>query len=224
MSGLQLVIFDLDGTLVDAYPAIVESFNHTMTRMRLPLKDPLTIKRAVGWGDTNLLKPFVGEKNIKKALRFYRRHHQYSLGRKTRFLPRAKGLLSFLKKKGYRLALASNRPARFTRIILKHLAMNKYFDYVLCGDQLKKAKPHPDIILKILKKLSVSSREAVFVGDMTVDVISGKKAKVKTIAVLTGSSSKKEIQALKPFRMTRDLKEVKRFLRQDNGHLKGDSP
>ena len=130
--------------------------------------------------------------------------------------------LSFLKKKGYRLALASNRPARFTHIILKHLAIDQYFDYVLCGDQLKRAKPHPDIILKILKKLSVTNQDAVFVGDMTVDVISGKRSKVKTIAVLTGSSTKKEIQALKPFRIMRNLKEVKRLLRHSNGYLKGE--
>jgi len=63
ISGAKLIIFDLDGTLVDAYPAIINSFNFTMNAMGLPLRDDITIRRAVGWGDRNLLKPFVPSKN-----------------------------------------------------------------------------------------------------------------------------------------------------------------
>ncbi|HOW35507.1 MAG TPA: HAD family hydrolase [Candidatus Omnitrophota bacterium] len=205
---IDLVIFDLDGTLVDAYGAIAGSFNFAMRRLGFPRQDNAVIRRAVGWGDRNLLRPFVGEKNAVKALRLYRRHHAIALKKKTRFLPGAKRLLITLNKNGYQLAVASNRPTRFSNIILNHLKIRQYFDYVLCGDKLKKPKPNADILLKILKKLSVKKGRAVYVGDMTVDILTGKRAGVKTIAILGGSSSKKEIGALKPYRVIKNISQV----------------
>jgi len=63
MRRIKLIIFDLDGTLVDAYPAIISSFNYTMQKLNYPVQDVLTIRRAVGWGDENLLRPFIKEKD-----------------------------------------------------------------------------------------------------------------------------------------------------------------
>lgn len=209
---IKLVIFDLDGTLVDAYPAIVESFNFTMRKMKLPLVDKQTIKRAVGWGDANLLKPFTGEKILKKALAVYRKHHAVSLGRKTRFLPGTKRLLVRLKKNGYKLALASNRPTKFSHIILEHLGIKEYFDYILCGDKVKKAKPYPDIIRQILRKLALKPNEALYIGDMTVDILAGKRAGVQTVAVTTGSNTAKELKILRPDYILENLSRLNRIL------------
>lgn len=213
---VRLIIFDLDGTLVDAYPAIIDSFNWTMKALKLPLWDALTIRRAVGWGDKNLLRPFTKKETLNKALMVYRRHHQKALSQKTRFLPGAKKLLVTLKKKGYRLAVASNRPTKFSHIILRHLKIKKSFDYILCADKIKRAKPYPDIILRILKKLTIKPTEAVYIGDMTVDVQAGKRAKVKTIAVLGGSSTRKELARLKPYKIINNIRHVAEILRQLN--------
>ncbi|MFA5059512.1 MAG: HAD family hydrolase [Candidatus Omnitrophota bacterium] len=212
LKDIKLVIFDLDGTLVDAYPAIVRSFNLTMRKLNLPTQKSTVIHRAVGWGDKNLLKPFVGDKNISMALRIYRKDHKTSLRQKTKFLPHAKDLLAYLKKKKYRLAIASNRPTKFTHIILEHLKVKDWFDYILCGDKMKRSKPHPDILLKTLNRFSLRPQEAVYVGDMTVDVLAGKRAKIKTIAVATGSNTKKELQKLKPFRLIDHVGELKKIL------------
>ncbi len=213
---IRLVIFDLDGTLVDAYPAIVESFNFTMRKMRLPLVDKLTIRRAVGWGDANLLKPFTGEGVLKKALAVYRKHHAVALSKKTRFLPGAKQLILGLKKRGYQLALASNRPTKFSHIILEHLRIKEYFDYILCGDKVKRAKPYPDIIRQVLKKFSLKPAEALYVGDMGVDILAGKRARVKTVAVVTGSNTKKELKKLKPHYIIKSISGINKILRIQN--------
>ncbi len=217
--GIKLLIFDLDGTLVDAYPAIVDSFNFTMRKMKLPLAKEMTIHRAVGWGDTNLLKPFVPARCVKKALTIYRRHHTKSLRWKTRFLPGAKNLLESLRKMGYRLGVASNRPTKFSHIILEHLRAKGYFDYILCADKIERAKPYPDILFRILKKLSVKPTEAIYVGDMTVDILAGKRAKVKTVAVVSGSSTRKELRALKPYRMIQNIAQLPRILKEVNGKV-----
>jgi len=205
LKHIKLVIFDLDGTLVDAYPAIIDSFNFTMRRLNLPQRDALTIRRAVGLGDGNLLKPYLNGVSVRTALGIYRKHHWKALVQKTRFLPGSKRILEYLKRRHFKLAIASNRPTKFSHIIIDHLKIRDYFDYVLCGDKLKRAKPYPDILRAILKRLSVKPAEAVYVGDMTVDVVTGRRARVKTVAVVTGSSAKKEITDLKPYRLIENI-------------------
>ena len=122
---LKLVIFDLDGTLMDAYEAIYRSFNYTMERIGCPCREEQVIRRAVGWGDRNLLKPFVRARDLDAALAIYRRHHAVSLRENTRLFPGVKGMLAGLRKKGVRLAVASNRPTRFSLIALNALGIRK---------------------------------------------------------------------------------------------------
>ncbi len=202
---IKLIIFDLDGTLIDAYKAIEASFNFVMQKLNLPKQSFLTIKKAVGFGDEALLRPFVAEENLKRALFIYRLHHKASLRRKSSLLPGAKKVLNYLRKKKLILSVASNRPREFSNIVLRQLKIYKYFDYILCADQIKRPKPYPDIINKILKKFSLTKEETIYVGDMAVDVQAGRRAGVKTAAVLTGSSSKKEILKAKPNIILKDI-------------------
>jgi phosphoglycolate phosphatase len=200
MRGIKLIIFDLDGTLVDAYPAIIKSFNYTMRRFNYPLQSALIIRQAVGWGDKNLLKPFIKIKDLKRALFVYRKHHKTSLLKGARLFPRVDKLLTYLKDKGYHLAIASNRPTRFSGILIRHLGLEKYFDYVLCADRLKYIKPHPEILHKITQRFKVKPEETLYIGDMAIDAQAGRRAKVKTIIVTTGSSTKFQIKKEKPYR------------------------
>lgn len=180
MGKIRLVIFDLDGTLVNAYPAIVKSFNFTMRKIGSRLQRPAVIRRAVGWGDRLLLKPFVGRKDLKRALKIYRRHHAFELLKGAHLYAGAAGALALLKKRGYKIAVASNRPTVFSRILIRHLRISRFFDYVLCADRLKYRKPHPQILNEILKKMKVKPEEAVFVGDMAIDAQAGARAHIKT--------------------------------------------
>ncbi len=209
---IKLIIFDLDGTLVNAYAAIAESFNFTMEKMGLPQQRLSKIKRAVGWGDQALLKPFVKAGNLKKALLIYREHHRRSLKVNSCLLPGAQRVLSYFKSKNYLLAVASNRPREFSDIVLRHLKIYKYFDYILCADQIKRPKPYPDIIKRIVKSLFVTNMETIYVGDMVVDVEAGKNAGVITAAVLTGSSERKELVKAGPDFIFQDVSGLLRIL------------
>lgn len=212
LKNIKVIIFDLDGTIVDAYAAIIDSFNYMMNRLHLPAVDPLTIRRAVGWGDKMLLSPFISKNIINKALDIYRPHHKVSLLKKSHLIYGARGILRYLKAKGYKLAVASNRPSEFSKILIKHLKIDNFFDFMLCADQLKKGKPDPEIILKIMDFFSVSRRQTVYVGDMTVDVQAAKRAKVKSVAVLTGSSSEEEIKKQKPNYLFQDIRYLRSIL------------
>ncbi len=198
---MKLVIFDLDGTLVDAYKAITSSFNFTMRSLRYPVQPAAVIRRAVGWGDKNLLAPFVGGKDLDKALTIYRRHHAQALIDCAKLFPGVRALLRYLKSRGYVLAVATNRPTRFSLILIKHLGIYPYFDFILCADKLKKGKPHPAIIRELMKKAAAGREETVYVGDMVIDAQAGRRAGVKTVIVTTGSSHKNEIKSQRPYRI-----------------------
>ncbi|HAJ57083.1 MAG TPA: hypothetical protein DCL35_04865 [Candidatus Omnitrophica bacterium] len=204
----KLFIFDLDGTLVDAYPAIIRSFNFTMKKMGYPVVSRDEIIRAVGWGDTDLIRPFVRRQDLARALRVYRKHHAESLRKNIRLMPHAKSLLLCLKSQGIKTAIATNRPSRFTRIILRRLKIDVLFDKVLCADKLDFAKPHPLILNTLLKMFHLARVHAVYVGDMALDVETGRRAGIDTIAVATGSSRLQELKKAKPARLFKDLKQL----------------
>ena len=206
--SLKLVIFDLDGTLVDAYKAVASSLNYALAQVnRAPAEDTV-IKRAVGWGDRHLIGTFVPPGDVDKALSIYRRHHAKALKEGTVFLPGAKLLIGDLKAGGYFLAVASNRPSRFTHIILKHLNARDRFDCVVCADNVACPKPAPDMLQVILKKFSLSAGQALYVGDMAIDVETGNRAGVRTVAVVSGSSTREEVTGLKPYKVIDHVADV----------------
>ncbi len=209
---IRLVIFDLDGTLINAYAAVAESVNHTLGRLGYKSVSGARIKRSVGWGEVNLISQFVRPADLKAAVRIYRAHHPAALRRGTKLLPGAQPLLRDLHKDGYLIAVASNRAQRFSRLVARQLKIMRFFDLILCRDQVERPKPFPDVIKGILRRLRCRPQEAVFVGDMVVDVQAGKRAKVRTVAVATGSSSLKEIRASKPFRVIRKVAAVQKVL------------
>ena len=130
----------------------------------------------------------------------------------VKLLPGVWGILKFLKGRGYKLAIASNRPTKFTRIILKVLKLSPFFDVVLCADKVSKPKPYPDILWTIARRLGFDRQEVLYVGDMTIDVNCARRAGVRMAAVATGSNSKKELKDLKPWRIIGKMNQLKEII------------
>ncbi len=208
-----MIIFDLDGTLIDAYTAIHKSFNYVMQKSGLKPQSLNTVRRLVGWGDLNLLKPYFPPKDLPGSLRLYRAHHKSSLLKYSRLYPYVRGILRWLKEQGYKLAVASNRPSRFSRILLKHLQISGFFDYVLCADQAAHPKPHPEMLNRIIRKFKLKNRQVLYVGDMAIDAQAANAAKVKAVIVAGGSSSSVEIKREKPLKVIPAIRCLKAMLR-----------
>jgi phosphoglycolate phosphatase len=201
----KLVIFDIDGTIVDAYSAIEKSLNFALQKLGYPKAKMPVIRKAVGHGDRNFVEQFVGRKDVEEGLKLYRAHHEKALLKHSKVIPGARRLLAGLKKSGYKLAIASNRPPNYSMILLKHLDLLKYFDVIECAKNKRQIKPKPFLIPRILRKLKVDNKSALYVGDMTVDVHAGHNAGVKVVAVLGGSSSHSELKEAGPCGITRKI-------------------
>ena len=108
-------------------------------------------------------------------------------------IPGIQTFLSQLKRNGFHTALATNDERKDTEAILSHLSMDNLFDIVLCAGEVTPAKPHPETIFTICRRLSIDPHEAVMVGDSVTDMMMGKRAGVGlTIGILEGGVTPKE--------------------------------
>ena len=194
----KLFIFDLDGTLVDAYGAISSSLNFTRKQLGYSQISYKTVKESVGKGDRIFINMFFAKKDQEKALRIYRCHHRQSLQKKVKALPMSRRVLFNLKRRGKKISIASNRPTLYTNIILERLDFRKYIDFILCADKIKRIKPDPAILLKTLRYFKVKREEAVFIGDMIIDVKTAKTAGVDGLFVKGGSTKVRELKKQYP--------------------------
>ncbi len=190
----KVFIFDLDGTLVDAYQAIVDSLNFTRQKLGYSKVSFAKIKRSVGGGDKLFSRIFFEPVDVEKALEIYRRQHKKDVLETAKLLPDTKRVLISLKKKGRLLAIASNRPKPYTDIIVRKLKIKPYFDIIRCADEIKALKPKPKILNTILRDFKVKKQEAVYIGDMDIDLETAQRAKVDAVFIKNGSSSLAEVK------------------------------
>ncbi|HPP67266.1 MAG TPA: HAD family hydrolase, partial [bacterium] len=197
----QLFIFDLDGTLVDAYQAIWKALLYARSALGYPPVDFETAKRAVGYGDKNYILKFFRQDDVEQARTIYLEYHLKILNNNISLMPGARDILEKLKQNKRVIAVASNRPSRAGLCILENLGIKDFFSKTIFGDQVKQQKPDSEMISKIIEELGINPRVAVFIGDMTIDVATGRNAGVDTIAIPTGSSTLDELRESNPARL-----------------------
>ena len=187
------IVFDLDGTLVDSYAAIAESLNHARGHFALPPLSTSEVRRRVGRGLEVLIEELVGPQRVQSGVRLFREHYAAVFRARTSVLPDAREALHELQSRGYRLAVASNKPARFSTPILEHLGMLSSLDDVQGPDLAGSAKPEPTMLRNCVSALGLVPRQALYVGDMVLDVESAARAGLPVILVCGGSSTAEEL-------------------------------
>ncbi len=204
----RAVLFDFDGTLADSYAGITATVNHVRAAHGLPPMAVDEVRRYVGHGPAHLLKHTVpGADPVQDTAR-YRAHHPTVMREGTRLLPGAAEALRALKERGLRLALCSNKPRVFTADLLDYLGLGSTFDAVLGPEDVPRPKPAPDMLRAALGKLHVAAAEAVYIGDMAIDVQTARGAGVRVWVVATGSDEPATLEAAGPDRLLGSLAEV----------------
>jgi phosphoglycolate phosphatase len=208
----RAVIFDFDGTLADSYDAITASVNHVRTANGLPPLPEAEIKPHVGRGLEKLLADLLPGSDPVRNAALYREHHVTVMREQTRLMPGARGAVEALKRAGRKLAVCSNKKVAFTRQLLDHFGLAQFFDVVLGPDDVPHPKPAPDMLLAALHRLGVSPREALYVGDMDVDVETARAAGIPVWVVPTGSVDRATLEAARPDRLLHGLADLAQAL------------
>ncbi len=178
--GIKAVLFDLDGVLVDSLDVWYTSTNETLSKFG---------KKKVGkgeylrkyWGfslSRNFERLGLGREAVDYCLSRYEHH----LG-EIRPFPETEEVLAELRRRRFRLALVTNTPSGMVRRLLSQLDLERFFHVVVTGDDVRKAKPHPEAVRKACRRLGVSPQEAVLVGDTRSDVLAGRSAGVRVVGV-----------------------------------------
>jgi len=213
---VRLLVFDLDGTLVDSKQDLALSVNAMREEMRLaPLPLDL-IASYVGHGVTLLVRRSLGTQatgeNVEKGMAFFLSYYHDHMLDHTAPYP---GVAEALEKlAGHKMAVLTNKPVHFSREMLTRLGFASRFDYIYGGNSFPQKKPDPIGLNKLMEDLQISPRETLMVGDSDTDVLTGRNAGVWTCGVTYGFGAH-TLQAVSPDLVIDDMRELPPLL---NGH------
>lgn len=202
----QLIIFDLDGTLIDSVPDIAYCIDEMLNILgRLP-HGATKVRQWIGNGVERLVRralvgAMLGEPSdtdFARAypifLELYAKHN----GQNSTVYPGVREGLTILKSWNYPLACVTNKAARFTEPLLRTLKLHDFFDLVISGDTLATAKPNPAPLLHVATHFGVAPKLSLMVGDSFNDVLAARAAGLPVICVSYGYNHGQDIRQAQP--------------------------
>ena len=205
----KLIIFDMDGTLIDSVPSLAYAINYMLRELGKSTFSADTIRNWVGNGAQVLVKrALVGSRDYEKfeidkkletkALDIFLKFYGKNLNEKTTLYPNVLETLAELKNRGYILTIATNKPHEFVEDMLKHFKLDRYLDSYLGAGVIENKKPHPDMLLKICEDFKLSPKDAVMVGDSSNDIIAANRANMDSIALTYGYNNNSNLKEFNP--------------------------
>ena len=196
---VDLVMFDLDGTLADTGQDLAGSVNFTRAHFNLaPLPEP-SVHVHVGRGVEHLLKQALPEQSpdhFHEIMRVFLNHYERHLLDQTVLYPGVRDVLDYFS--GKQRVVVSNKMYRLTLSVVRGLGVEDCFDAIFGGDSAAEKKPHPALLNAALKRSHVPARGAVMIGDGDIDIEAGKRAGVMTCGVTYGLGNKDDLIAARP--------------------------
>lgn len=193
------ILFDLDGTLVDSKPGIVECIRYALEHENIQFEESV-LDKMVGPPFRVSMHDFLGLEMpmIEKLIGLYRGEYEVYGYKHLKVFDGVKEMLSTLKNAGKKLALATSKPIKFTSMIMKEFDLEKYFDFIggASSDSSKELKC--DVIKMGLDALGVKDiSKVLMVGDRLYDIEGARECEIETMAVLYGYGSKEEFEEYK---------------------------
>lgn len=213
----DLVMFDLDGTLVETGPEIADATNDTLAHFGWATVSQEQVNAWIGHGTRELLlqaMAFVLQtpaEDLRHSERFAQAeavfigHYQSRCGTRSSLYPQVMETLRALREQGVFTAVITNKEGRYTQTVLDAHGLMPMLDRVISGDTLPKKKPNPAGIDFCLSHFGVDASRALFVGDSSIDVQTARNAGVAVWALPYGYNMGQAIEACQPDRVIPDV-------------------
>ena len=215
-NAFDLVMFDLDGTLVETAPEIMDATNDTLRRFDLAEVTQQQVNDWMGHGTRELLiqaLAFTGKTDVA-AVRVsdslgliaheFDKHYQRRCGTRSQLYPQVRETLVALRARGVKTAVVTNKEGRYTATVLDAHQLTPLLDCVVSGDTLPTKKPNPAGIAHCLAQFGVTKDRALFVGDSSIDVATARNAGVAVWALPYGYNMGAAIESCNPDRVIAD--------------------
>lgn len=216
MKPFDLVMFDLDGTLVETAPEIMDAVNDTLGRFDFPLVSQNQVNDWIGHGTLALLIEAVAfasqrpaaEVRASELLRLmtaeYNLFYQRRCGTRSHLYPQVRETLDALRTQGVKLAVVTNKESRYTQIVMEVQQLTGLFDVVISGDTFPTKKPDPAGVVHCLNLFGVPASRALFVGDSRIDAATARNAGVAVWLLPYGYNMGQPVADCQPDRLIDD--------------------
>lgn len=204
----SLIIFDLDGTLVDSEEGVKRAYEYLCKEFALDaeqFKDP---KKIMGLPLKVILSEILPPSEVNDAIEVFRNYYKKIYLECTEPVPYLKESLIWFKERGYKLAILTNKSGSLARNLIEHLKLDNFFEIVLGEGDTEFAKPSSEVLNYLLRKNGVEKEEAVLIGDSLFDARTARSAEVDFMAVSTGPTHREELAELKPVRLCGSIRGI----------------
>jgi phosphoglycolate phosphatase len=187
---MDLLIFDLDGTLIDSKLDLAHAVNATRSHMGMTPLDHERVYSYVGNGAPVLIRRAMGEQaselEVEEALEFFLEYYREHFLDYTKLYPGVREALDRLRKSGKRMAVLTNKPVRISRAILDGLGVGGHFFQVYGGNSFDLKKPNPIGVQTLMRETGIPAERTVMVGDSSVDIQTARNAGVASCGMTYG--------------------------------------
>jgi len=188
--SIDLLIFALDGTLIDSKEDLANAVNAARRRMALaPLPNEL-VYSYVGNGAPTLIRRAMGpeatEADVQTALEYFMAYYKEHMLDCTTLYPGVREALDTLRDSGMKMSVLTNKPVRFSQLLVERLGLGEHFFRVYGGNSFEEKKPDPEGVYKLLEESGVPAGRAMMVGDSDVDIRTARNAGILACGVTYG--------------------------------------
>ncbi len=214
MKNKEYILFDLDGTITDSSKGIINSARYALKKFGIEEKDTAKLYKFIGPPLINAFMEFYGFEKDKAvtAVEYYREYYSVTGIFENRLYDGIKELLSKLNESGKRVILATSKPEKFAKEILRHFEIDKYFYFVGAATMDEKRSEKEEVLEYILKECKISPQNAVMIGDRKFDIIGAHAFGIEAVGVLFGFGGLEELKNAKADHIAATPEELKKIL------------